>query len=152
MGLVRFFAAPENVPLVGGLCVALLFCVGAAVARLARRLGRALAPSEDEATSRAELVGQVGVVISSRVDEAFGEIRIRDKTGHDLRLVCRLTSAGTEGRQIRVMEKDSVVVVDCERGELVVAPFDVDVGRAEQTESIEGRTNGGRGVAPEEEA
>lgn len=96
--------------------------VGAlAVAGLGRVLGPVLATKPHEATSRAELVGQLGVVISSRVDEDFGEVRIRDKTGHDLRVVCRLA----KGTSRSPREQDGVVVVDCdERGTLVVEPFD----------------------------
>ena len=75
----------------------------AAVAAMTRVLGPVLSSKGQEATSRAELVGQIGVVISSKVDHDFGEVRIRDKTGHDLRVVCKLTkdspAAPTEHRQ-----------------------------------------------------
>jgi membrane protein implicated in regulation of membrane protease activity len=99
-----------------------------AVALLARLLGPVFAPKEQEATSRAELVGQIGVVISSNVDAEFGEIRIRDKTGHDLRVVCKLAppGRGAKGKPARttVRENQSVVVVEYEGGELFVAPFE----------------------------
>lgn len=91
------------------------------VALLARILGPVLSSKDQEATSRANLVGQIGVVISSRVDHDFGEVRIRDKTGHDVRVICRLP----KGRTAAVEEHASVVVVDCDdRGDLFVEPLD----------------------------
>ena len=67
-----------------------------AVALVARLLGPVLSSKEQEATSRAQLVGQIGVVISSQVNQEFGEVRIRDKTGHDVRVICKLPK-GTDG-------------------------------------------------------
>jgi len=92
-----------------------------AVAAMARVLGPVLSSKEHEATSRAQLVGQIGVVISSRVDDVFGEVRIRDKTGHDVRVMCRLSPGATP-----VGERARVVVVDYEdeRGELLVQGLD----------------------------
>ena len=55
-----------------------------AVAIVARLLGPVLSSKGQEATSRAQLVGQIGIVISSKVDQEFGEVRIRDKSGHDV--------------------------------------------------------------------
>jgi membrane protein implicated in regulation of membrane protease activity len=93
-----------------------------AVALVAKFLGPVLSSKAQEATSRAQLVGQIGVVISSKVDHEFGEIRIRDKDGHDIRIVCKLPKGSTKP----VAEHRSVVVVevDDERGELFVEPFD----------------------------
>jgi hypothetical protein len=84
----------------------------------ARILGPVLSSKGQEATSRAQLVGQIGVVISSKVDREFGEVRIRDKTGHDIRVVCKLA----RGAARAPVERQSVVVVDYEpeRGELLV--------------------------------
>ncbi len=97
------------------------------VAGVAKVLGPLLSSKGQEATSRAQLVGQIGVVISSQVDRAFGEVRIRDKTGHDIRLVCKL--ADTAKRAPR--EQEQVVVVDYEpeRGELFVEPLDLEERR-----------------------
>ncbi len=81
-----------------------------------RILGPVLSSKGQEATSRAQLVGQIGVVISSKVDEQFGEVRIRDKSGADIRVVCRLAG----GAKRAPTENQSVVVVDCEGGELFV--------------------------------
>jgi hypothetical protein len=94
---------------------------GGAVVGLARSLGPVFASKDHEATSRGELVGQMGVVISSRVSADFGEIRIRDKTGHDLRVVCKLAP----GARLSPVEYARVVVIDCdERGELLVEALD----------------------------
>jgi membrane protein implicated in regulation of membrane protease activity len=94
----------------------------AVVAMVARLLGPVLSSKEQEATSRVQLVGQIGVVISSRVDHEFGEVRIRDKTGHDLRVICKLP----KGVKAPVAEHRQVVVVDyeAERGELLVEPLE----------------------------
>jgi hypothetical protein len=94
------------------------FCV---VAMLSRLLGPVFASKKEQATSRAELVGQTGVVISSRVTADFGEVRIRDKTGHDLRVVCKLAegvAAPSEHQRVVIVEYQK------ERGELLVAPLD----------------------------
>lgn len=94
-----------------------------AVAALNKVLGPVLSSKGQEATSRAQLVGQIGVVISSRVDHDFGEVRIRDRSGHDLRVVCRLA----KGSRAAPTERQSVVVVDCDdEGGLLVAPLDDD--------------------------
>jgi membrane protein implicated in regulation of membrane protease activity len=129
----RYFDVPGGAPLVALAWTVPLSILAAylAVALLARLLGPVFAPREQEATSRGELVGQVGVVISSKLDEEFGEIRIRDKTGHDLRVVCRLvppspscTRPDGSADRTTVSENESVVVVESEGGELFVAPFE----------------------------
>lgn len=94
------------------------YAVTAAVARV---FGPIFSSKGQEATTRAQLVGQMGVVISSKVDHAFGEVRIRDKTGHDLRVICKLA----QGAKRVPTERQTVVVVDCEpKGELLVEPLD----------------------------
>jgi hypothetical protein len=120
---IRYLGGDEPPPLVTlawsvpiGLVVGYLV-----VAFLARMLGPIFSSKEQEATSRANLVGQIGVVISSRVDHDFGEVRIRDKTGHDVRVICKLPKE----RAAAVKEHASVVVVDCDdRGDLFVEPLD----------------------------
>ena len=101
----------------------------AGVALFARIMGPVLSSKEQEATSRAQLVGQIGVVISTKVDETFGEVRIRDRTGHDIRVVCRLVKGARRVPQ----EKQAIVVVDYEeeRGELLVEALDDDEGAEE---------------------
>ena len=93
------------------------------VAGLAYLLGPIFATKDQEATSRAELVGSLGVVISTRVTADFGEVRIKDKSGHDLRLVCKLAS-GSRGPS----EHERVVVVDydADAKTLLVAPLEDD--------------------------
>jgi hypothetical protein len=95
-----------------------------AVAVVARLLGPMLSSEGQEATSRSALVGQTGVVISSKVDAEFGEIRIRDKTGHDLRVVCKLA----RGAKTIPRERRQVVVIDYDegKGELFVEPLDLE--------------------------
>jgi membrane protein implicated in regulation of membrane protease activity len=111
--------APPPVTLAWSVPVA-LFAGYLVVALLARILGPVLSSKEQEATSRAHLVGQIGVVISSRVDHDFGEVRIRDKTGHDVRVICKLPKGHTDA----VREHESVVVVECDdRGDLLVEPL-----------------------------
>lgn len=91
---------------------------------------RVMAPITDDrqyaAARRSDLVGHVGVVISSRVDHAIGEVRIRDeRTGHDVRVVCTLD---VDSRPLR--EGDEAVVVGEEQGRLRVAALDALVERA----------------------
>ncbi len=91
-----------------------------AVAVLARLLGPVLSSKAQEATSRAELVGQIGTVISSSVSPEFGEVRVKDKSGHDIRVICKLAQG------VRVAsEREQVVFVDYddERG-LLVSPLE----------------------------
>jgi hypothetical protein len=104
---------------------------GVVVTILSRALAPIFASKPHEATSRAELVGMSGVVISSRVTDDFGEVRVRDKSGHDLRVICRLAPGS-----IPPKEHQRVVVVDYveESGALLVAPIDepIDSNRSER--------------------
>lgn len=86
----------------------------ASIAGAARILGPLFTPPE--ATSRHALIGREGVVISSRVTSEFGEVRIRDDHGHDLRLICAL-APGAEP----VAEGRAVVVVDLDDGKPLVS-------------------------------
>ncbi len=90
------------------------------VAALSRLLGPVLSSKAQEATSRHELVGQIGVVISSHVSSEFGEVRVKDKSGHELRVICKLTAGVREPQ-----EHEQVVFVeyDDEKG-LLVSPLD----------------------------
>jgi hypothetical protein len=86
------------------------------IAGAARLLGPLFTP--EEATSREALVGREGVVISSKVTPEFGEVRIRDDHGHDVRVICRLAPG-----EDSVSEGKHVIVVDIEAGgRPVVAP------------------------------
>lgn len=95
----------------------------ACVALLARVLGPVFSSDADLATSRKDLVGELGVVISTRVTAEFGEVRFRDKSGHDVRLVCALD----HGSRVP-LEGEQVVVVglDTERDRVLVAPLEDD--------------------------
>ena len=118
----RLFMHREGGPPTGSLLwtlpIALVAGYGV-VAMLARWLGPVFASTKEQATSRAQLVGQTGVVISSKVTSEFGEVRIRDKTGHDLRVICKLADGASAPR-----EHQRVVVVEYEGGDLRVAPLD----------------------------
>lgn len=90
---------------------------------LARGVGRLISDPKQEATTRKQLVGHTGVVISSKIDGEFGEVRIHDKTGHTLRIVCRTrdaTRAIPEGREVVIVDYDR------EADRLYVAPLDDD--------------------------
>ncbi len=89
---------------------------------LARAVGRVVADPTQEATTRRELVGVSGVVISTRVDADFGEVRVKDKTGHTLRVICRTRD------EAPILEGREVVIVDWDRqgDRLFVAPLDAD--------------------------
>ena len=93
----------------------------AVVALLARILAPLFSTEASEASSRSDLLGQVGVVISSQVSETFGEVRFREKNGHDVRVICALD----EGlRPAREGEKVVVVGVDVDTKKILVAPLD----------------------------
>lgn len=88
-----------------------------------RAVGRLVSNPNQEATSRRQLVGQSGVVISSKVSDEFGEVRLRDKTGHVLRVICRIREGERpipEGREVVIVDHDPV------RDWLFVAPIDDD--------------------------
>jgi hypothetical protein len=92
------------------------------VAALSRLLGPVFATKEAEATLRSALVGQLGTVISSRVSADFGEIRLNDRTGHVVRVLCKLAPGSRSP-----MEHEPVVVVDFDQDVLYVAPLEAGV-------------------------
>jgi membrane protein implicated in regulation of membrane protease activity len=87
---------------------------------LSRVIGRVVADPKQEATTRRQLVGASGVVISSKINAEFGEVRIKDKTGHTLRIICRTRDekAIPEGREVVIVDYDR------EGDRLYVAPLD----------------------------
>jgi hypothetical protein len=95
----------------------------ACVALLARVLGPVFSSESAEATSRKDLVGELGVVISTRVTAEFGEVRFRDKSGHDVRLVCALDHGS---RVPREGEQVLVVGLDPKSDRVLVAPLEED--------------------------
>ncbi|MEO5726809.1 MAG: hypothetical protein ABI134_26115, partial [Byssovorax sp.] len=89
--------------------------------RLGRVLARVASDPRHDATSRKELVGHTGVVISSKISSEFGEVRLMDKTGHTLRIICRTRDSEptiAEGREVVIVEHDS------SGDHLFVAPLD----------------------------
>ncbi len=93
---------------------------------------RVLAPIVDDklqaATKRSALVGSIATVISRQVTEEFGEVRIRDRSGHDLRLVVKMAKDGA-GEALR--EGQEVLVVDVDaRGTPLVSALDLVAARA----------------------
>jgi membrane protein implicated in regulation of membrane protease activity len=124
--------APPTYSLAWTIPISLLF--GYLVTRAAARaLGKVMANPEQEATSRKELVGQAGVVISSKVSAEFGEVRVRDKSGHVIRIICR-----TREGERPIREGREVVIVDHDRDRdwLFVAPLD-DVGDGDDDKSAD---------------
>jgi membrane protein implicated in regulation of membrane protease activity len=90
---------------------------------VSRVIGRMVSDPKQEATTRKQLVGHTGVVISSKIDGEFGEVRVQDKTGHVVRIICRTRDEGQripEGRQVVFVDYDR------ERDRLYVAPLDED--------------------------
>ena len=88
-----------------------------------RLLGKVVAPAGEEATSRRNLVGCSGVVISSRVTSEFGEIRAKDRAGHFVHVICRIREGETAigaGREVVIVDYDP------KDGCIFVAPLDDD--------------------------
>ena len=109
------------------LSVVAAYAIMAAVARLIRPI---FATEAQEATTTRQLTGQSGVVISSRANQEFGEIRIQDRSGHLLRLPCRM-EPGYPG----VPEGGTVVVVGQQGAWLRVVPLEIG------PDSVAGRTS-----------
>ncbi|MGC4119334.1 MAG: DUF1449 family protein [Myxococcales bacterium] len=78
---------------------------------LVRLVARLVPSSSGEASRRRDLVGCTGVVISSKVDAEFGEVRLTDPQGRTLRLICRV-----HPRAPPIPEGSEVVVTDIEEG------------------------------------
>lgn len=123
--------------------VALVFAYVAT--RLVSKVFGRLAPKSGKtSTSRKDLVGKTGIVISSKVGAEFGEVRIADATGNVLRIICRTLpgeEAISEGREVVFVEYDAG------RDLLFVAPFDIDAPRRRQRVRVRA-TSGQPGAAP----
>jgi hypothetical protein len=89
-----------------------------------RVLGRLLAGENEEASSRKDLVGSSGMVISSQVTSEFGEIRVTDRAGRFMHLICRIRD--TE-KPIPSGKEVVIVDYDANTGHIFVAPLDVDL-------------------------
>ncbi len=89
-----------------------------------RVLSRVLAGEHEEATSRKDLVGSSGVVISTQITNEFGEIRVADSGGRRMHLVCRIR----EGEKPIPSGQEVVIVdYDSKSGHIFVSPLDVDL-------------------------
>jgi hypothetical protein len=108
---------------------ALLWALPAALALAAvmtgivsRVAGRIFSTEGQEPPSRAQLVGASGVVISTRVDDTFGEVRLSPIGAQPVRVVVttRDEEPIPEGREIIVIEYDR------DRDRLVVAPLEAE--------------------------
>lgn len=91
-------------------------------AGLARAAGKIFSTDGQEAAKRSQLVGSTGVVISTRVDHEFGEVRLRAPGGVTVRVIVTTEDDApiAEGREVVVTEFDR------ERDRLVVAALDQD--------------------------
>lgn len=94
--------------------------IGYFAASIAARLALPVLDDRAQAaTNRHQLVGAIGIVISTTVSEEFGEVRVRDRSGHDVRLIVKLAP---HSRVLR--EREEAVIVDLdEGGTLFVAPL-----------------------------
>ncbi|MBI4512409.1 MAG: DUF1449 family protein [Deltaproteobacteria bacterium] len=91
-----------------------------ATGTVARVLAKIVPATSGEASSRRDLVGCTGVVISRSISSEFGEARLTDGHGRVLRLICYThdgESAIPEGTEIVIMGWDG------ERDRLFVAPL-----------------------------
>jgi hypothetical protein len=122
---INTLAYAPNAPPVIALLWALptAFVVGFAVTAMVSRVaGKIFSTEGQEATGRGQLVGTSGVVISSRVDREFGEVRIEPRPGQTVRVVVttRDEQPIVEGREVVVVEYDR------ERDRLIVAALESD--------------------------
>ncbi|MBK8253377.1 MAG: DUF1449 family protein [Polyangiaceae bacterium] len=108
--------------------LAISFPIAAVFAYVATRLvskvfGRLAPAAGKTSVSRRDLIGKSAVVISSKVSDEFGEVRLTDSSGIVHRVICRVMpgeSSVSEGREVVFVDYDR------ERDHLFVAPLDVD--------------------------
>jgi hypothetical protein len=106
-----YLALSAPIALVGGLLLSMA---------TVRAVARVVPSVSGQAHTRRELVGQSGVVISSKVSAEFGEVRLQDPTGRTLRLICYTGSDEPlipEGTEVVITEWDR------ERDRLYVTPM-----------------------------
>ena len=91
---------------------------------ITRLLGRVLAGENEEASSRKDLIGSTGTVISSQVTSEFGEIRVTDKAGRFMHIICRIR----ESEKSIPSGKEVVIIdYDAKTGHIFVSSLDVDL-------------------------
>jgi hypothetical protein len=90
----------------GPASITIAFAITAALSRIA---GKIFSIEGHEAPARAQLVGATGVVISSRVDRDFGEVRLRANDRTTVRVIVTTEDERPipEGREVVVVEYDS---------------------------------------------
>lgn len=91
---------------------------------ITRLLGRVLGGEQEEASSRKDLIGSTGTVISSQITSEFGEVRIADRAGRLVHLICRIRETDDPipaGKEIVIVDYDA------KTGHIFVSPLDVDL-------------------------
>lgn len=96
-----YLALSAPIALLGGLVLSMV---------TVRTVARVVPSVSGQAHTRRELVGQSGVVISSKVSAEFGEVRLQDPTGRTLRLICY-----TGAEEPLIPEGTEVVITDWDR-------------------------------------
>jgi hypothetical protein len=118
-----------------------------AATSLVSKVFKKLAPSTGKtSTSRRDLLGKTGVVISSKVSAEFGEVRLTDATGSVLRMICRAMPGEEpipEGREVVFVDYDR------DRDVLFVAPFDIDAPRKRPRLRVSAEAKAGEAPSPE---
>lgn len=128
--------------------IALVFAY-AATRGVSRVLGRVIASPDQEATSRGGLVGATGVVISTRITDEFGEVRVKDRSGHFVHIVCRTREGEPPipaGREIVIIEYNP------DNGRLFVAPLDDEALPPARIAPLAGEQRASAGPAEAESA
>jgi membrane protein implicated in regulation of membrane protease activity len=127
LGLNFLLLAPRNALVTSTLAFTIpasLFIAYLVTRMLTRVLGKALAGENEEASSRKDLIGSTGTVISSQVTSEFGEIRVTDRAGRFAHVICRIR----EGEDAIAMGKEIVIVdYDAKTGHIFVSPLDMDL-------------------------
>lgn len=120
---ISYLALSAPIAMVGGLVLSMA---------TVRTVARVVPSVSGQAHTRRELVGQSGVVISSKVSAEFGEVRLQDPTGRTLRLICY---TGTE--EPLIPEGTEVVITDWdrERDRLYVTPMARLLGSSQERKS-----------------
>lgn len=117
----RGFTAPSTLAVTIPIALIISYLV---TRTLTRVLGRALAGEHEEASSRKDLIGSTGTVISSQITSEFGEIRVTDKAGRFMHLICRVRESEKSipaGREVVVIDYDA------KTGHIFVSPLDMDL-------------------------
>ncbi|HRI63594.1 MAG TPA: DUF1449 family protein [Polyangium sp.] len=117
----RGFTAPSTLAVTIPIALVISYLV---TRTLTRVLGRALAGEHEEASSRKDLIGLTGTIISSQITSEFGEIRVTDKAGRFMHLICRVRESEKSipaGREVVIVDYDA------QTGHIFVSPLDMDL-------------------------